>query len=270
MANNNMLAPSGSAESYFGTYGAGSTQNQNPFDVFAAGQDYTPPVENVTPSYSQNADPWNFDRPATIDQNYFAQPSSSEQFMRPDARDGRPPLSERLKEKLGTVLNIGGRAVRSVMGLMESGTFGLKAASRSEQIGQMYEVSRNAPQAYNTVRNDMATAWDNRSQHANQAMNYMGTAGKETAMAGVMGAMQDLGERTGISYDRENGLSVKKAKLARFAVKAALAPHATAANTLRGAATAGLGAAKEEGWGQLQQARSSAQDAAMNYARNAF
>lgn len=45
------------------------------------------------------------------------------------------------------------------------------------------------------------------------------SAGKEVAFSGVDDALSKLGERTGVSYDREAGLSVSKRKLGRFAVR---------------------------------------------------
>lgn len=239
-------------------------QGENPFtqqSSFTQG--------NVNPFQYNNAP-----TPQFYNTNPFAPQGSEQPFAgfgeqqtQTEAIDGRPPLSERLKEKIGTVVNLGGRAIRSLMGRAEGNQFAAQAIGHADQLRQQYATAGNVAGLYNRVQQGASTAWNN--PQFQQAANYAGGMAKETAFAGARGALDHLGEQTGVSYDKENGLSVKKTKLARFAAKAFFAPHATAANTLRGAATAGVGAAKQEGWSQFNTARDDAKSAAMGYAQSA-
>lgn len=222
-----------------------SGNNPNPFQLQP---DIQPRMYDVNPFAPQGAE-----------QSYPG--FSAEQQTQKEAMDGRPRLSERLRQKIDTVINVGNRAVRSLMDRASGDTFAAQAAGHVDVLRQQYPVQSAAMQGFNQMRQTTGNMWDNRSQviedpRFQKAMEV----GKDVGMAGIGGAMNHLSHETGVSF--EDGLKIKKSKLARFAFKTATAPYATVGNTLRGAATAGVGAAKQEAWGQFNTARQDVKNAA--------
>jgi hypothetical protein len=267
-----------------GSFDQGTSFPSNPFEPAQGSYDAAPAYQSgyqQTDPFAQN----NF-APNSYTESFAAndpfgqgfgleQPSQREATM-----DARPPLSERLKEKIGTVLNVGGRAVRSMMSLMEGNKFASQAAGRAEQMSQMYNMAGNAQQAYgnvgqgfNTVRQDANAAWDNRAQYGRQAANFVGNAAMETGKAGLAGAGEYAMNRYGLQRDREArfGITVaNKRALARGVMRTAINPQAEAARLAHGAFNAGRREATASARGQMAAARSNARGAAANYARGIF
>jgi hypothetical protein len=169
-------------------------------------------------------------RPATVDTNPFSAvetagrndfstlkspfAQSSTEWVPSDYQSSR--LGERLREKARPVMELGRRAVSAIVQLAPRMTDRLKTAYNSDYGQKVTGIAREAA--------------------------------SETATAAALGGVQALGERFGVGY--ENGeLTVRKAKLARGAIRFALNPYGESVKAAKIAGREAYKAGKHEARG---------------------
>lgn len=139
------------------------------------------------------------------------------------------------------------KGLKSATGYMEAGS------SLSGGIGGVMESAQST--------------WDNRGQLMQGAAGYGLEAGLRVAGAGASAALNVLDMRTGISIEKgedgKNMLKVRKAKLARFALKAVMTGGAIIPKVGVEAGLAARKAVTKGAQGELKAARQTAKDMAM-------
>lgn len=140
------------------------------------------------------------------------------------------------------------RGLKSATGYMEAGS------SLAGGIGGVTESAQSA--------------WDNRGQIMQGAAGYGLEAGLRVAGSGANAALNVLDKRTGISIEKgedgKNKLKVRKAKLARFALKTVMTGGAIIPKVGVEAGLAARKAVTKGAQGELKAARQSAKDMAMD------
>ncbi len=163
----------------------------------------------------------------------FAQPVS--EWSQDTSRTSR--LGERLQEKARPVMELGRRAVSSIVRLAPRLTDRLKQAYKSDYGQKITGMARDA-----------AT---------------------ETAMTAAHAGARTFGERFGISYEGGE-LSVKKTKLARAAIRFALNPYGESVKAAKAAGKEAYRAGKQEARGQLRAAGATVANDAFAYAQSRY
>lgn len=266
-------APAVNAEPFdFGAYGQTSAELGR--NMFGAGAN---DVFNA-PSAGQ-VDPFNFNDVPSTPQSYGgnAMNSFGDQFeynaQTPDTQvNTRPPVSERLQARFGTVLHVGKRA----LSMANSGMLGSKMANRANQVSQAVEVGQAVAGGYETARVDMQAAWDNRAQLGAQAGNALKGAALETGKAGSRAALEYVMKHYGLEkrMDEATGEEkiriAKKIKFGRRVVGTVLNPVGKGTRVATGAFREARRAAKDEALNQVANARTAAMNSAAQYTESAF
>lgn len=248
-----------------------ASANTDSFDFRPYEQQFTQQDSHPFGSFGQSAgyqqDPFNFSdamyNTPTHDTNPFDARTSF-----PDTQvNTRPPISERLQERFGTVLEVGKRA----LALVNAGMFGDKMAIRAGQATQALELSQAATYGFDTIRADVQNAMENPDQLRAQAGSVIRGAAVETGKAGMNATLEyvmnhyGLEKRLNESTGEEKIRIAKKFKFGRRVVGTALNPIGKGGRLLAGAGLAARRAAKDEAWSQVTSAR----DAAVSYAQSA-
>jgi hypothetical protein len=237
-----------------------TNQGNEPYNPFAPNS-FQAPAETLSP-FAQNPfeptsttedNPFAPDRPAsdyppeplqpTIGNNPFSNnPFSAAETVMPTTQESltnyqTARLSERLREKARPVMELGKRAVRTLVQLAPRITEKVKTAYNSDYGQKVAGMARDA-------------------------------AG-ETAMTVALSGARSLGERFGVGY--ENGeLSVKKTKLARGAIRFALNPHGESVKAVKAASKEAYHAGRREARSQAFTAGATVANDAFGYARGRF
>jgi len=189
-----------------------------------------------------------------------------------------PPTPEAKESRFKMMLGLGKKATETIVAfqpeskLAKMGQFAESIPSNMTSFGGATEQVRGA---FDSVKNDAQTAWENKGDILQAGGTYAMNAGLEVGKQGLDAVMDVLKKDTGVSYERnqetgERELKVRKAKLAKFAVKAAFTGGASVVNTGRKAGVAGVQGVRKGSVSQVKDARSQAVKSAKSYAYGQF
>jgi len=196
----------------------------------------------------------------------------------PWAQEVAPPTPEAQESRFKMMLGLGKKATETIVAfqpeskLAKMSQFAESIPSNMTSFGGATEQVRGA---FDSVKNDAQTAWENKSDILQASGSYAMNAGLEVGKQGLGAAMDVLKKDTGVSYERnvetgERELKVRKAKLAKFALKAAFTGGTSVVNTGRKAGTAGIQGVRKGAVAQVKDARSQALQSAKSYAYGQF
>lgn len=215
----------------------GSSNDQMATDPFAANPfQYEPQAGNdpfrtnpfTTTEVTASTNPF-----LTQESPFFAQ--SAPELTQDNSRASR--LGERLQEKARPVMELGRRAVASIVQLAPRLTDRLKQAYQSDYGQKVAGMARGAA--------------------------------SETAMTAAQAGARAAGERFGISYEAGE-LNVQKTKLARAAIRFALNPHGESVKVAKVAGKEAYRAGKQEARSQLRTAGTTVANDAFAYAQSRY